>query len=66
VVAHRGNTWVIEIKVAREGQSAEAKAEEAMKQIIDKNYAAPYPDAICLGLGIDNEKRQITASRTKT
>ena len=65
VVAHRGNTWVIEIKVAREGQSAEAKAEEAMKQIIDKNYAAPYPDAICLGLGIDNEKRQITASRTK-
>jgi hypothetical protein len=62
VIAHKGVTWVIEIKVAYKGQSAEAKAEEAMQQIIDNNYANPYPDAICLGLGIDNEARQITAS----
>ena len=64
VIAYKGNTWVIEIKVAYEGQSAEKKAEEAMKQIIDNQYAAPYPDAVCLGLGIDNDMRQITASRT--
>jgi hypothetical protein len=62
VVAHKGVTWVIEIKVACEGQSADQKAGEAMKQIIDNHYAAPYPDAIFLGLGIDNELRQITAS----
>ena len=65
VISYKGNTWVIEIKVAYEGQSAEVKADEAMKQILDNHYAAPYPDALCLGLGIDNEKRQITASRTK-
>ena len=45
VVAHRGRTWVVEIKVAYEGASAEKKAEEAIRQIIDNNYAAPYPDA---------------------
>jgi hypothetical protein len=64
VIAYKNATWVIEIKVAYAGQSAETKADEAMKQIMDNHYASPYPDAICLGLGIDNELRQITASRT--
>ena len=49
VVAYKGVTWVIEIKVAYEGESVEDKAEEACRQIIEKNYALPYPDAICLG-----------------
>ena len=62
VISYKGVMWVIEIKVAYEGQSAGQKAEEAMKQIMENNYVAPYPNAICLGLGIDNEKRQITAS----
>ena len=62
VVSFRGNVWVIEIKVAYEGESAAHKAEEAYRQIIEKNYATPYPDAICLGLGIDDVRRQITAS----
>jgi hypothetical protein len=61
IVAYKGNTWVIEMKIAYEGQNTEAKAEEACRQIIDKNYAAPYPNAICLGLGIDDGKRQITS-----
>jgi len=63
VIAYRGYVWVIEIKVAYEGENAEQKAEEAYRQIIDKNYAVPYPNAICLGLGIDNYARQITACR---
>jgi hypothetical protein len=63
VVSYRGNTWVIEIKVAREGESAEDKAEEAFRQILKKNYAATYPGALRLGLGIDDSARQITASR---
>jgi hypothetical protein len=63
VIAYKGYTWVIEIKVAYEGQNAEQKAEEAIGQIIKNNYAAPYPNAVILGLGIDNEARKISASR---
>jgi len=62
VISCRGNVWVIEIKVAYEGQSAEQKAEEAYRQIIEKNYAQPYPNAVCIGLGIDDMVRQITKS----
>jgi hypothetical protein len=60
VVSHNGKTWVIEIKVAYSGESPEKKAEKALQQIIDKNYANPYPDAICVGLAIDDSVRQIT------
>jgi hypothetical protein len=60
VLFHKGKTWVIEIKVAYEGESPATKAEEALQQIIDKNYAKQYPDAICVGLAIDNAQRQIT------
>ena len=60
VVAHKGNIWVIEIKVAYEGQSPAKKAEEALQQIIDNNYAKQYPDAVCMGLAIDDTVRQIT------
>jgi hypothetical protein len=60
VISHKDKIWVIEIKVAYENQKADAKAKEAMQQIIDNNYAEPFPGAICLGLGIDDEKRMIT------
>ena len=60
VVAHRGVTWVIEIKVAYEGENPKAKAEEAFRQIEEKNYANPYPNAVCIGLAIDDTVRQIT------
>ena len=62
VVSYKDNVWIIEIKVAWEGESASEKAEEAYRQIIDRNYAIPYPDAVCLGLGIDDLTRQITHS----
>ena len=61
VVSHKGKTWIIEIKVACEGESPKEKAEEAIRQIMDKNYAKPYPDAICVGLAIDDSQRQITS-----
>jgi len=63
VVSHKGNTWIIELKVACEGEKPEEKAEEAIRQIMDKNYAKPYPDAICVGLAIDDSQRQITSYR---
>ena len=61
VVSHKGKTWIIEIKVAYEGENPEEKAEEALRQIADKNYAKPYPGAICVGLAIDDSQRQITS-----
>ena len=60
VVSYRDNVWVIEIKIAHEGESATEKAQEAYRQIMDKNYAEPYPNAVRLGLGIDETARQIT------
>ena len=60
VVAHRGVTWVIEIKVTYAGDDPEEKAKEAIRQIEDKNYAKLYPDAVCIGLAIDDASRQIT------
>jgi hypothetical protein len=60
VVSHKGKTYVIEIKVAYAGDSPAKKAEEALRQIIDKNYAGQFPDAIGIGMAIDDTKRQIT------
>jgi len=60
VIAHRGVTWVIEIKVAYKGQNPATKAEEALQQINDNNYAIPYSNTVCVGLVIDDTVRQIT------
>ena len=60
VVAHRGVTWVIEIKVAYKGDHPEKKADEAFQQIEDNNYAKPYSNTVCIGLAIDDTARQIT------
>ena len=65
VVTHKGNTYIIELKVADNCENAEKKAEEALRQATEKNYTNPFPDATCLCLCIDNEARQITALRIK-
>jgi len=62
VASHKYVVWVIEINVAYENESATQKAEDAFRQIIEQNYANPYPDPVCLGIGIDDAARQITAS----
>jgi len=61
VISHNNHVWVIEIKVAYEKQNTEKKAQEAYRQIIEKQYAKPYPNAVSIGLGIDDSLRQITA-----
>jgi hypothetical protein len=63
VLSHKGNTWVIEVKVAFKSESPADKAEEAGRQIFEKNYNKPYPNAICVGLAIDDSARQITEYR---
>ncbi|MDR1610041.1 MAG: ATP-binding protein [Candidatus Symbiothrix sp.] len=60
VLNYKGQIWIIEIKVAYEGESPAAKAEEACRQIVEKNYNKPYPNAICVGLAVDDSARQIT------
>jgi len=60
VLSHKGKTWVIELKVAYEGESPAKKAEEALRQIMENNYAKPYPNAVCVGMVIDDTLRQIT------
>ena len=66
IVSYCDVTWVIEIKVAYEGQSPAKKAEEALKQIEDNNYAKPYSNPLCVGLAIDDAVRQITDYEIRT
>jgi hypothetical protein len=62
VIAFRGVIWVIELKVAYQGENATTKARAAYRQIIEMNYAAPYSGAVCIGMAIDDTVRQITKS----
>jgi hypothetical protein len=63
VLNYKGKIRIIEIKVAYKGENPATKADEAYRQIFEKNYAKPYPDAVCIGMAIDDEKRQITEYR---
>ncbi|MDR1022227.1 MAG: ATP-binding protein [Prevotellaceae bacterium] len=63
VLNYKGKIWVIEIKVAYKGENPAAKADEAYRQIFEKSYAKPYPNAICIGIAIDDEMRQIAEYR---
>jgi len=51
---------VIELKVAYEGENPEKKAQKAYRQMINKQYAGPFPDAVCIAMAIDDTVRQIT------
>jgi hypothetical protein len=65
VVAHKDVYWVIELKVAYKGNDPDKKAEEALQQIIDTDYATQHPDPICIGLAIDDAARQIATYRKR-
>jgi len=65
VVSHKGKIWIIELKVAFKGEKPEKKAKEALQQIIDNNYAKPFPGAVCIGMAIDDTVRQITEFRIR-
>jgi hypothetical protein len=53
VIEYADKFFVIEVKMHPH------TAEEALQQIIENDYAKPYPNAKMLGLSIDGEKRQI-------
>ena len=58
VVACRGITWVIEIKVSANGDCIKA-ANEAMAQINDRQYADPFVNGKKIAIAIDDSTRQI-------
>jgi hypothetical protein len=60
VISHKGKNWIIEIKIASKGENPKKKAEEAMQQIINKDYAKSFSHAVCVGIAIDDTVRQIT------
>jgi hypothetical protein len=60
IVSYAGIVYVIEFKVARD-DDCDAKAEEALKQLNDNQYAAPYANAKKLGIAINDKTRQVGA-----
>ena len=60
VIKHADQTYVIELKVAYTPEEISTKLAEAVQQIKDKNYLAPYPNAKALAIVIDDTKRQIS------
>ena len=64
VVTFENRVWVIEIKVATAGEDVAKEADKAFQQIIDKGYAERYPDAVLVGVAIDDERRAIGEYRS--
>jgi hypothetical protein len=58
LLIHRNMPWIIEIKVADNDDCAE-KAQEAMTQINDRQYAAPYKNGKKIAITINGKTRQI-------
>jgi len=58
LVCCHGTAWVIEIKVAYDGDG-KAKAQEALEQINAGRYADPFKTAKKLGIAIDDGARRI-------
>jgi len=58
LVCRRDAAWVIEIKVAYDGDG-KAKAQEALEQINARQYADPFKTAKKVGIAVDDGARQI-------
>jgi hypothetical protein len=63
-VRFRDRVWIIEIKVAKRGEDAGVRADEAMSQILEKGYADRYDNAVLVGMAIDDERRGVAEYRT--
>jgi hypothetical protein len=59
IITHNKQTWVIELKVCREGENDETKAKEALKQIIETEYAGSYHNPVLLGAAVNDKTRRI-------
>jgi hypothetical protein len=62
VIDHMGLTYVIEMKVVGKASQAETAAQDAMRQIVDHGYAAPYVNPrILMSLVVAEDTRNIAA-----
>ncbi|MDR1817627.1 MAG: ATP-binding protein, partial [Puniceicoccales bacterium] len=61
VIRGYGKTLVVEIKIAATAGDAEAKLNEALTQIKERDYATQFPGALTLAIVIDDEQRKIAA-----
>ena len=66
VVVHKGRVWVMELKIARDGDDAACFADVALAQIAEMGYAKRYGGAVMLGMAIDDAKRSITEYSVQT
>jgi hypothetical protein len=60
IVASGKVTWVMEIKVCQSDDKEQKALSEARAQIIAQGYPVAYPNPICLGIVINEQKRSIT------
>ncbi|MDR1297580.1 MAG: ATP-binding protein, partial [Deltaproteobacteria bacterium] len=60
VVRFLEHTYVIELKMAKDGDAMDA-AKKGMAQIREKNYGAAYKNPVLLSLGLDKNRREARA-----
>ena len=61
VVSHKGRDWVIELKISKNTVVDDrAKAAEALRKILNKDYAGSFVNPILLGLAVNQPKRKVT------
>jgi hypothetical protein len=65
VAAHKNRVWVMELKIARDGDDSSRLADRALAQIAEMGYAKRYSNAVMLGMAIDDAKRSITEYRAQ-
>jgi hypothetical protein len=58
-IKHKGQIWVIEIKITTKKGDDEKVAEEALEQIKAKCYGKKFKDAVLLGVAVSDEERAI-------
>jgi hypothetical protein len=61
VIKYKNQVYVLELKAVEKAKDAEAAAEAALRQIMDKGYADVFTDPIFLALAVSGDKRNITA-----
>ena len=67
VAVHKNRVWVMELKIARDGDDSSRLADGALAQIAEMGYAERYAaGAVMLGMVIDDAKRSITEYRVQT
>jgi hypothetical protein len=60
IIKYNQQTWILEVKVSHKDNEDEKIAQNALEQIWDKKYDAPYDTALLMGIVFNADKRAIT------